>query len=1058
MATYTNLNSLFKDIANSIRSKSGSSAAIVANNFPNAINALDIGTNTSSANATAADILAPKVAFGNAGKLVGTIATKTSANLSNSGATVTAEAGYYASAASKTIGSGTMTTSLSTHTNTAPSVTVSHSGNITTIGTTTKPAGTAGTNYYQIGFTNSVTAGNTNARSVANVTANGYLTNANNTASSWSNKTISATVTQPTTYYVNRATVGAGMSGINSEGLVTNASNNAVNASDKATQVITTATNSYYRVNVNATGTTTEGYTPGETASNNKPAVYIKKGSSTVSGTIYTGTTTLTVNNSNGYVTAPSVNKASNLTPTVVEGYITTGTQGSVTANFNASGKQLPVKAGDGSNYQNNLTVTPTTADQVVMNRGEFLTANHVVVKGMSGGTLTTEDSHVNDATVSASVDTYNSTAGTYPITGSGSITGIAYGNTKVNGYVDFSKNVNKSLSATATATGSVPKAGVTTTISGTVYRQPVLRYAPIIDANNHVNAAAGAFTTTAPDKNNFAVYVTLNAAANTATGNTALTLAAGYTDGTAANTTLSITGKTTGSRAIANTYIPIKVGELSVTTVTNTTQNAIPINNIQYVSSPTKSFLLSGNGVATANTIVGVVNEGYVTNRINNYFTSNINASALGTLGAITLHTSINGSTLKTPVINKVTITNTSTLLDAASGAATNSAPTSGVYVRVNSQKTSETAAVEIPLYTAGYFDGNFDHATITFDSKEAGAAASGDYYVPVTIGAKQVTQGTASGATVTGYVEINKAGWMNKENISISGTVASGSATTPATTVYTAAPTISINVNNGLITVPAKSGTNTAVKPTIVNGYITTGTAGTITATYNGTTLQLATKTGTGSNYQNNLYVSPYTNGTAQTIMNRNEYLVANHIIVNGVAATSRSPKDGGVNTVCSGLVTNASNHYVNTTDKISLVTAEANNRYKLTSVGNGNVSTGAGYVASGTTQSNDATNVYYVNKLVISAYSGTSKTQSKPTWSFNKTNGVVTASVAQTTQSIYRGISEGYQNVANNVAGTFTLGATSNTYNVYAQGIVTYNTTTQSLDMPAALIVVS
>lgn len=62
---------------------------------------------TSDADATAADMLNGKTAYVNASKVTGNIATKSSGDLSASGATVTAPAGYYASSASKSVSSGT---------------------------------------------------------------------------------------------------------------------------------------------------------------------------------------------------------------------------------------------------------------------------------------------------------------------------------------------------------------------------------------------------------------------------------------------------------------------------------------------------------------------------------------------------------------------------------------------------------------------------------------------------------------------------------------------------------------------------------------------------------------------------------------------------------------------------------------------------------------------------------------------------------------------------------------------------------------------------------------
>jgi len=71
--THATLGALFSDIADSIRGKTGSSAAIVADNFPDEIDAISTGTDTSDATAAASDILDGKTAYGATGKLTGSI-------------------------------------------------------------------------------------------------------------------------------------------------------------------------------------------------------------------------------------------------------------------------------------------------------------------------------------------------------------------------------------------------------------------------------------------------------------------------------------------------------------------------------------------------------------------------------------------------------------------------------------------------------------------------------------------------------------------------------------------------------------------------------------------------------------------------------------------------------------------------------------------------------------------------------------------------------------------------------------------------------------------------
>ena len=85
----------------------------------------------SDATATAADILSPKTAYVSGGKVTGSIATKSSSDLTASGATVTVPTGYYATAATKSVASGSVSASAAKGTVTNHSVSVTPTASVT---------------------------------------------------------------------------------------------------------------------------------------------------------------------------------------------------------------------------------------------------------------------------------------------------------------------------------------------------------------------------------------------------------------------------------------------------------------------------------------------------------------------------------------------------------------------------------------------------------------------------------------------------------------------------------------------------------------------------------------------------------------------------------------------------------------------------------------------------------------------------------------------------------------------------------------------------------------
>ena len=458
------LTETFTDIANAIRTKNGATAKYTPAQMPDAIEAIAPKLQNKSATPSeTAQTISPDSSYeGLSSVSVGAISNtyvgsgitrRSSTNLTANGATVTAPAGYYAEAASKSVATATQAT---------PTVTINKTTGVVT-GSATQTAGyvAAGTKSGTLNLTtvNGSTITPTESEQTA-VAADRYTlgtvkigaissTYIGSDIDTDPTPTVSgAVVTIPTGYYSEDTTKSVATTTHPDPTVSVNTTTGLITASHTQTAGYVSAgtTTKTQQLLTNSGGT----YTAEDLDGMVSPAILI------AAGTMLTGN--LSIDSTDGYVSSSIPRKtstdltASGATVTVPAGYYSSQATKSVTT------MNLPTSASSSatSGYTSKATISRSTSDQYInIAPGYNSAGGYYKINAVANGSVTAPSSiSGSSATVSTGTNTLTLTK-TVSVTPNVTTAGYISSGTAGNSSVSLTASINTRSSSDLTANGA---------------------------------------------------------------------------------------------------------------------------------------------------------------------------------------------------------------------------------------------------------------------------------------------------------------------------------------------------------------------------------------------------------------------------------------------------------------------------------------------------------------------------------------------------------------------------------------------------------------------------